>query len=67
MKTYEKYLKEEKYPFDKAWDEFEKVAKKELGPKWDGSVRGAHLFGGGLSKKAVDLYWKYFKLIPKKK
>jgi len=54
------YINEDKV---KAWKDFETAARKELGNKWDGRVKGEHLYGGKLSKKTVDLYWKYFDLL----
>lgn len=65
METIDKYLMEGKISADakKAWDEFEKIAKKELGSNWDGGIKGEHIYGGKLSKKAVELYKKYFNLL----
>jgi len=48
---------------DAAWSAFEKTARKELGAGWKGNVTGDMLYGGQLSKKARDLYSKYFNLI----
>ena len=65
MDRLKKYLTERTTSAEakKAWNEFEKVARSELGKDWDGGVKGEHIWGGKLSKKAVALYKKYFNLL----
>jgi hypothetical protein len=49
---------------NKAWNAFARQAKKELGKSWNGIPTGDMIYGGGLSVKAKDLYYKYFKTLP---
>jgi hypothetical protein len=57
------YLSESNMRIDKAWKDFEKVAKAELGRDWDGTVTGDMIYGNLLSDKAKKLYRKYFDLL----